>query len=90
MSPTLEPHLSHLSGQVHEAESALCRVLAQQPERQWSPRELQEEATNGWSASIVSIAFWRLVSSGRLSVDEQLHVHPHINEGGFTDRGDSA
>jgi hypothetical protein len=79
MSQTFEPHSSHLSGQVNQAENALLSTLDQEPARQWSPRELQEEATNGWSASVVSIAFWRLVSSGRLSVDEQLRVRPRAD-----------
>ncbi len=79
MTQVFEPHSSQLSGQVDEAETALLRTLVHEPERPWSPRELQEAATNGWSASVVSIAFWRLVSSGRLSVDEELRVHPHVD-----------
>jgi hypothetical protein len=72
----LEPGLGHLAKEVREAEEALLKTLEEDPGRKWSPRELQAKATNGWSAAVVSIAFWGLVSSNRLRVDEQLNVHP--------------
>ena len=71
----LEPQLGQLADEVREAEKALLAKLEEEPNREWNPRELQDAArTNGWSSSVVSIAFWRLVSSERLRVDEHLRV----------------
>lgn len=70
----LEPSLGRLADEVDAAEDALLQTLASDTTRAWSPRTLQEAATNGWSAAIVSIAFWRLVSSGRLVVGDDRRV----------------
>lgn len=71
-----EQILDDLGSAVTDAEAALRSAVAADPDRTWTPRELQAAAENGWSNSVMSIAFWRLVSDGTLQVDEQLTVHP--------------
>lgn len=76
----LEPQLGQLSEEVREAEDALLETLREDPHQEWTPRSLQNAAVNGWSAGVVSIAFWRLVSNGRLIVDELLRVRPQASD----------
>jgi hypothetical protein len=69
-----ETTLSELSEEVSEAETALLEQLGKEEAAGVSPRRLQESVRNGWSAAVVSIAFWRLVNSGQIVVDEGLCV----------------
>lgn len=76
----LEPKLGRLADDVQAAENALLQTFEGDRDREWSPRALQAAATNGWSAAVVSIAFWRLVSSGRLKVEDDRRVRDLGNE----------
>ena len=62
--------------EVRAAEKAICAVVATSSGGTWTPRQLQEQAKNGWSMTVMNIAFWNLVNSGRLSVDERFRVKP--------------
>ncbi|HEV8575387.1 MAG TPA: hypothetical protein VGR43_11850 [Dehalococcoidia bacterium] len=61
---------------VRKAEEALAAVVTQGASETWTPRSLQEEARNGWSLTVMNIAFWNLVAAGRLEVDADFLVHP--------------
>ena len=69
-----EQALAEVAEDVAAAREALRRYVSAHPDATWTPRALQLEVQNGWSTSVVSIAFWELVASGELAVDEQLRV----------------
>jgi hypothetical protein len=62
---------------VQEAQTAMREVIAADPSRVWTARELQDAACDDgpWSDSIQRLAFWGLVEAGELWIDENLGVH---------------
>jgi hypothetical protein len=77
-----EPELAldEVAQQVDLARSAMRALLRTDPTRAWSASHLQEAAGQGadWSASILSLAFWRLVEDLEIRIDDDLRVH--VNE----------
>jgi hypothetical protein len=67
--------LAELSERVSAAEDALLEAL-QGYEEAPSPRTLQRDTRDDRSSSVMSIAFWRLVNSGKLELDQHGQVHP--------------
>jgi hypothetical protein len=60
---------------VRDAEQAILATLAAYPSRNApTPRELEQAASAGRSSEIMSLAFWRLVKSGRLVFDGNANV----------------
>lgn len=70
-----EPTRALLAEQVQQAEAEICKVVDENGASAHTPGEIQTAARNGWSASVMAIAFWSLVSKRVLVVDESLHVH---------------
>lgn len=68
-----EPLRVQLAEKVGEAESAIRDYVKSHPSQ--TPGEIQEGARNGWSPSVMAIAFWSLVNKRVLRVDETLQVH---------------
>jgi hypothetical protein len=68
-----EPTRSELAGQVQDAEAAIRTILESAPAER-TPGEIQSAARNGWSASVMAIAFWGLVNRRIIMVDEDLRV----------------
>jgi hypothetical protein len=64
-----ETTLIELAQQVAKAAADLRRVLHESEGRPWTVRELQDEAANGRSSSVMSIAFLRLLKAGEVSID---------------------
>ena len=59
--------------EVEQAEKALLQLAAEHEAE--SPRELRRLARNGHSAEVVSLAFWRLLNRGVLTLDHDRRVH---------------
>ncbi|HEX8067335.1 MAG TPA: hypothetical protein VF520_12520 [Thermoleophilaceae bacterium] len=70
-----EAALTDLAQRVDDAQRALRDVLRAGSDRTWTIRELQDEAANGHSSSVMSIAFLRLLHGGELVVDKGQRVH---------------
>jgi hypothetical protein len=69
-----ESALGITAQQVRLAQDALRERLREDDARVWRARDLQEAVRNGWSSSVVSIAFWGLVEDGELVIDDDLGV----------------
>ena len=60
---------------VRDAEQAVLATLATYPSgNPPTPRELEQAASAGRSSEVMSLAFWRLVKSGRLVFDGNAKV----------------
>ena len=60
---------------VRDAEQAILATLATYPSgNPPTPRELEQAASAGRSSEVMSLAFWRLVKSGRLVFDGNAKV----------------
>jgi hypothetical protein len=71
-----EAALNELAERVQGAEIAIRDLVLSDKSRIWTIRELQDTAANGWSSSVMSIAFLRLLQGGELlRVDSDLRVH---------------
>lgn len=68
-----EPLRAQLAEKVVEAETAIRAYVESHPNQ--TPGAVQEGARNGWSPSVMAIAFWSLVNQRVLRVDEALRVH---------------
>jgi hypothetical protein len=70
--------LDDIAEVVQEAREAILRTISEDPDHAWHPRELMSASkgrlSNTASNTAVSIAFWSLVESGELEVDQQLVV----------------
>ena len=66
--------LAELAGQVRAAEDAIKALLLEDGSRTWTIRELQDAAANGFSSSVVNIAFLRLLQGDLLAVGADLTV----------------
>ena len=64
-----------LGEKVGEAEKALLAWLNAHANEALTPRQLQREIQNGFSPSVTSIAFWRLVNRGQIILDNSGQVH---------------
>jgi hypothetical protein len=73
-----ESALADLAKDVRRAEAALKAILAENENRTWTIKELQDAAADGVSPSVMSIAFLRLEEAGVVSVDTDLRVHAHF------------
>ena len=69
-----EPTRTALAEQVQQAEAEIRKVVTANDSSPQTPGEIQTAARNGWSASVMAIAFWSLVNRRVLKVDENLHV----------------
>jgi hypothetical protein len=68
-----DPVLAELSRKVKVAEQAMLGRMRESGGTSF-PRELQKQAQDGLSASVMSIAFWRLLKRGCLTMDNRFHV----------------
>jgi hypothetical protein len=68
--------LESIAEDVHQAREAILATVQAEPDRAWRPGELMRAAKNHLRNTVVSIAFWNLVESGELVVDEHLVVRP--------------
>jgi hypothetical protein len=66
--------LESIAEDVHQAREAILATIRAEPNREWHPGELMRAAKSHMRSTIVSIAFWNLVESGELVVDEHLVV----------------
>lgn len=68
--------LADIAEDVQTAREAILSTITEDPTRSWHPRGLIDAAKvrAGLSTTVVSIAFWSLVESGQLEVDERLVV----------------
>ncbi len=64
-----EAALIALAEKVTRAEDAIRQILAKEPKRVWTVRELQDTAAGDLSSSVMSIAYLRLLKAGELQVD---------------------
>lgn len=69
-----EPLATSIVDDVDAAEEKTLEVARVDPERTWTPRELMAEAKNGFSNSVMSIAFWNLVQQNVLRVSTDMTV----------------
>jgi hypothetical protein len=71
-----ERTLVAIAAKVSEAEAVIRELLQREPARDWSIRELQDEAalTDDLSPASISIAFLRLRDAGVLGMDSHLRV----------------
>ena len=69
-----EAALTALADHVAAAEEAIRALLQNSEGRAWTIRELQDEAANGWSPSVMSIAFLRLLKAREVQVGPDLQV----------------
>ena len=67
-----EPTRAKLAEKVEAAEAEIRGYVQANPDR--TPGEVQAGARNGWSPSVMAIAFWSLVNQRVLRVDETLQV----------------
>src|SRR5690349_20568985 len=67
-----EPTRAKLAVKVAEAESAIRDYVEEHPDE--TPGEVQDGARNGWSPSVMAIAFWSLVNQRVLRVEDDLRV----------------
>jgi len=67
-----EPTRAKLAAKVDAAEEAIRVYVQSHPGK--SPGEVQAGARNGWSPSVMAIAFWSLVNRKVLRVDDALRV----------------
>jgi hypothetical protein len=71
-----EAALTDLASKVDDAEAAMKLLLEKDKTRTWTIRLLQDDAnTGGWSSSVMSLAFLRLLKKHLLEVDSNLQVH---------------
>ena len=63
-----------LQRQIAAARCAMGDLVARTPERWWTPFELKKSARNGWSASIMGLAFYELLDGGELEQGTDLRV----------------
>jgi hypothetical protein len=70
-----ETVLADLNEQVDDAEHALEALLGRASDRTWTIRELQDTAADGRSATVMSLAFLRLLKRGVVRVADDLRVH---------------
>jgi hypothetical protein len=66
--------LADIAEGVQAAREAILATVRDKPGRDWRPRELMDAAKGELSNTVVSIAFWNLVESGELEVNERLVV----------------
>jgi hypothetical protein len=66
--------LADIAEGVREAREAILATFSADPTHAWRPRELIDAAKGALPTSVASIAFWNLVESGELEVDERLVV----------------
>jgi len=62
------------SSELEQLHTAADLLLSTAGTVRWSPRDLQARARNGNRRDVVSLAFWQLVSDGRLLLDSDLRV----------------
>jgi hypothetical protein len=67
-----EPTRAALAEKVGAAEERIRRYVDENPGK--TPGEVQNGARNGWSPSVMAIAFWSLVNQRVLRVEDGLHV----------------
>ncbi len=67
-----EPTRAKLAEKVDAAEAAIRGYVREHPGQ--TPGEVQAGARNGWSPSVMAIAFWSLVNQRVLRVDDSLRV----------------
>lgn len=67
-----EPTRALLAEKVGAAEDAIRGYVQEHPGK--TPGEVQAGARNGWSPSVMAIAFWSLVNRRVLRVDDALRV----------------
>jgi len=67
-----EPTRAKLAEQVGAAEKAIREYVQGHPGE--TPGKVQTGARNGWSPSVMAIAFWSLVNDRVLRVDDALRV----------------
>lgn len=67
-----EPTRAALAKKVDAAEQAIRGYVHEHPGQ--TPGEVQTGARNGWSPSVMAIAFWSLVNQQVLRVDDTLRV----------------
>jgi hypothetical protein len=67
-----EPTRAALAEKVGAAEEAIRGYVHDHPGQ--TPGEVQTGARNGWSPSVMAIAFWSLVNQRVLRVDDALRV----------------
>lgn len=67
-----EPTRAKLAEKVGAAEEAIRGYVQVHPNQ--TPGEVQAGARNGWSPSVMAIAFWSLVNQRVLRVDDALRV----------------
>jgi len=75
---TLEPPeatITDLNRNVRAAEKDLLKRLEEDGAAALTPSKLQQDAQNGHSPAVMSIAFWRLLRSGQLTLDSSGVVH---------------
>jgi hypothetical protein len=71
-----EVALADLGEKVTEAAAAMRSLLHEDKGRTWTIRQLQDAAArSGWSSSVMSLAFLRLLQEGVVEVDADLRVH---------------
>lgn len=70
-----EPTRAKLAKHVAAAEAEIRGYVRQHPDK--TPGEVQSAARNGWSPSVMAIAFWSLVNQKVLLVDDALRVRTH-------------
>lgn len=73
-SPTLETSVDSLAAAVEEATRNLLERLQQESDRQWSPRALMDAVKGGRTNTVMSMAFWELVNSNRITVDDRFVI----------------
>lgn len=69
-----EPTRAALAEKVLAAEAEIRGYVSANPGK--TPGEVQAGARNGWSPSVMAIAFWSLVNQRVLRVDDALRVQP--------------
>lgn len=69
-----EPTRAALAEKVDAAEAEIRRYVDENPGK--TPGQVQNGARNGWSPSVMAIAFWSLVNQRVLRVDDALRVQP--------------
>ena len=66
-----------IAGEVEKARAAILRLIGENADSAWRPRQLIEAAKTEIGArtnTVARIAFWNLIDEGVLKVDEHLIV----------------
>jgi hypothetical protein len=68
-----EPALAHAAQDVAQAKVDIRELLAEEPDRLWTVREVQD-AISGWSGTIVSLALMDMERTGEVATGVDLRV----------------